>query len=199
MVVVLECVAQPAWSVLAARGDVERLVRERLSGWRPAEPLAALQIGPGEWWLVADRWAGRVTGSVGAPLHAQDSHIETLEQGIAGDLRQVLHDLVADVQIVSDAWGVWQLRGPFEAMRTLIGQAGPVDLLDPRMRERGGLRCALGPFSVVLRTVEEGATLEVRVERSYSEALGAWLRRRAGRTAGSSGGGIDGRGVEAGT
>ncbi len=210
VVLVLECVAQPAWSVLAARGDAERHVMERLAGWRPAEPLATLQfatlqIGPGEWLLVADEWPDRLTGPSGAPTQAPDApdapdaRIEVLEQRIERDLRRALHEVAADVQSVSDAWGVWQLRGPLQAIRALIAQGSPVDLRDPHMRERGGFRCALGPFSVVIRPVEEGTALEIRVERSYSDALGAWLRRRVGRTAGSSGGGIDGRGVEAGT
>lgn len=198
-VLVLECGAQPAWSVLAARGDAERLVRERLSGWRSAESVATLQIGPGEWLLVADKWPGRASESAGAPPHASDARIEALEQAIERDLRQALHEVAADVQTVSDAWGVWLLRGPLEAIRAVIAQGSPVDPLDPQVRERGGLRCALGPFTVVIRPVEEGGAVEIRIERSYSDALGAWLTRRAGRTAGSSGGGMEGRGVDAGT
>jgi hypothetical protein len=199
---VVECPMRATWSVLAVGAETERLAGERIAALLRHEPLAVAQFGPGEWLLMADGFQAAASGASDKwsyPMATLGERIEALEYRIESLLRELLQGLDCDVQVISDAWTVWRLEGPVQALRAVISQGTMIDPWDESARARGGYRCALGPFNVMIRAIDDGPSVDISVERSYSEALGTWLRRRAGRTAGSSGGGIDARGVDAGT
>ena len=154
-----------------------------------------LRLGPTEWMLVVPVGAS----SDRAAVSSSTEGLTAAETGWAERLRTRLAGLTVDVQIVTDAWSVWALTGPSSELARFIASGTAVDPWSERSRTRGGVRCLLGPFTVLLRA--QGAEeLEVWVERSYSDALGVWMRRLAlGRTAGCSGGGMVSRGAVSGT
>jgi hypothetical protein len=155
-------------SVLCPPGETADQVGARLDSL--SRRVVALRLGPGEWLLEG-------------PFE--------LESEFHRQVTDCLTGLLADVQNVTDAWDGWLLEGPREAVLALLAQGGAID---PVLIDAPGSvdRRLLGPFAALLFVLPaaQAALVEIRVERSYADSLGVWLRRRLGRTAGSSGGGI---------
>ena len=158
-------------SVLCPSGAIADQVGGRLDAL--SARADGLRLGPSEWLLEG-------------PFEREGELQCLVTDGLAG--------LLADVQNVSDAWDGWVLEGTCEAVSALLAQGSAIDL-GLNDAARSTQRRLLGPFPVLLVLGQDAgtATVEVRVERAYADSLGIWLRRRIGRTAGCSGGGIDSR------
>jgi heterotetrameric sarcosine oxidase gamma subunit len=162
--VVRECVGERTASLVARRGQAQRVADAALAAFGVPLPTTPRAV-PGRGATFV--WTGPAQWLVEAPASAED--IEVLLAGPFGGLASICEQ--------SDSRVVLEVAGP--RVRDVLAKGLPIDLHPERFRSGDVALTAVAHVSVQLRQISDGPSYRLAVVRSYFGSVWHWLSSSA--------------------